>query len=78
MTLIFVKKLIQQMQSNFFMIDCYGFTPLDSFKSNSTHCKGGALDAFSISKNAVDNNFMKNLVVIVKMEPILTNTWLLM
>ena len=32
------------------MIDCYGFTPLDSFKSNPTHCKGGVLDAFFISK----------------------------
>ena len=47
------------------MIDCYGFTPLDSFKSNPTHCKGGVLDAFFISKNAMDKNFMKNLNVVV-------------
>ena len=47
------------------MIDCYGFTPLDSFKSNPTHCKGGVLDAFLISKNAMDKNFMKNLDVVV-------------
>ena len=31
-------------------IDCYGFTPLDSFKSNPTHCKGGVLDAFLFQK----------------------------
>ena len=42
------------------MIDCYGFTPLDSFNSNPTYCKGGVLDAFFISKNAMDKNFMKN------------------
>ena len=30
------------------MIDCYGFTPLDSFKRNTTHCKGGVLHAFFI------------------------------
>ena len=47
------------------MIDCYGFTPLDSFKGNPTHCKGGVLDAFFISKNAMDKNFMKNLDVVV-------------
>ena len=47
------------------MIDCYGFTPLDSFNSNPTHCKGGVLDAFFISKNAMDKNFMKNLDVVV-------------
>ena len=47
------------------MIDCFGFTPLDSFKSNPTHCKGEVQDAFFISKNAGDNNFMKNLDVIV-------------
>ena len=47
------------------MIDCYGFTPLDSFKSNPTHCKGRVLNAFFICKNAVDKNFMKNLDAIV-------------
>ena len=47
------------------MIDCYGFIPLDSFKSNPTHFKGGVLDAFFISKNAMDKNFIKNLDVIV-------------
>ena len=29
------------------------------------HCKGGVLDAFFISKNAMDKNFMKNLDVVV-------------
>ena len=48
----------------FNMVDCYGFTPLDSFRSNPTHCKGGILDAFFISKNAMDKNFMKNLDII--------------
>ena len=47
------------------MIDCYGFTPLDSFNSNPTYCKGGVLDAFFTSKNAMDKNFMKNLEVAV-------------
>ena len=47
------------------MIDCYDFTPLDSFNSNPTHCKGGVLDAFFVSKNAMDKNFMKNLDVVV-------------
>ena len=42
------------------MIDCYGFTPLDSFNSNPTHCKGGVLDTYFISKNAMDKNFLKN------------------
>ena len=46
------------------MIDCYGFTPLDVLKSNPSHCKG-VLDAFFISKKAVDKNLMKNLDVIV-------------
>ena len=47
------------------MIDCYGFTPSDSFKGNPTHCKDGVLDAFFITKNAMDKNFMKNLDVVV-------------
>ena len=47
------------------MNDGYSFTPLDSFKSNPTHCKDVVLDAFFISKNAMDNNFIKNLDVIV-------------
>ena len=47
------------------MIDCYGFTPLHSFKSHPTHCKGKGLDAFFISKNAMDKNFMKNIDVVV-------------
>ena len=46
-------------------INCRGFTPLDSFKSDPTHCKGGVLDVFFIFKNAVSNNFIKNLDVIV-------------
>ena len=47
------------------MNDCYGFTPLDSSKSNPTHCKGGVLDSFFISNNAMNKNFMKNLDVVV-------------
>ena len=47
------------------MIDCYGFTPLDSFKSNPTGCKGEDLDIVFISKNVVSSNFMKNLDVTV-------------
>ena len=47
------------------MTDCNGFTPLDCFKSNPTHCKDADLDAFFISKNPVDKNFIKNLDVIV-------------
>ena len=47
------------------IIDCYGFTPLYSFKSNPTRCKDGVSDAFLILKNAVDHKFMKNLDVIV-------------
>ena len=38
---------------------------MGGFKSNSSHRKGGVLDVFFISKNAVDNNFIKNLDVIV-------------
>ena len=47
------------------MIDCCGFTPLNSFKSNSSSSKGGVVYAFFISKNAMDKNFIKNLDVTV-------------
>ena len=47
------------------VIDCNGFTLLDSFESNPTHCKDDGLNAFFVSKNAVDNNLKKSLDVIV-------------
>ena len=51
------------------MVNCFSFTPLDNFKSYPTHCKGGILGAIFTSKNAVCNNLMKNLDVIVVTGP---------
>ena len=39
---------------------------MNGFKSNPKHSKNGLLEAFYISKNAVDNNFIKNEDAIVE------------